>query len=393
MVTEYLIYDEVESRLRVEKRDFEEYVSRNKGVWSNSCYFVENKIDLIPAKGLATPKEAFKDTLVFDKYSNKEIRFRQLSFYTKLGNDYFQVQLRKSLLESETLLKYLTITILALLAVAFGCMYFIQKKISENIWHPFYDTLNKLKSFDLNKNKDLELISSNILEFEDLNLVLEKMSQKMKQDYRNLKEFTENASHEIQTPLALINARVEELIQSKHLTEKDLQLINEIQTSTTRVSKLGNTLLLLSKIENRQFVEAEKINFDSLIKNKLDEFEEIFSHHNLKVTYHCDAIFYWNMNSLLADNLVTNLIGNAVKHNVQDGIIEFTMNKRGFEISNTGQPLAVDPATLFQRFKKGKQRNDSSGLGLAIVKEICSYYQLQVSYTYKEGRHSIAVKS
>lgn len=396
LVTKHLIYEEVESRLLVEKRDFEDYVKKNGGVWHNSCYFVEDKIHLVPVDPPTTviSKDLrFTDTLLYDEFSKDLIRFRQLSFYKKLENKYYLVHLRKSLLESDKLLKYLTVTILSLLSVAFSVMYFIQRKMSENIWYPFYNTLNKIKSFDLRKDNELDLGSTSIYEFNELNKVIERMSKKIKQDYSSLKEFTENASHEIQTPLALINARVEELIQSRNLSEKELHLINEIHASSLRLSKLGSALLLLSKIENDQFEHWEPINFERLIKKKLEEFEEIFRHRGLSVELVTEGSLVLNINTILADMLLTNLIGNAVKHNLSKGRIRIALWSTGFKISNTGLPLTEDPSSLFQRFKKGKHKSDSSGLGLAIVQQICISYNLSVSYTYENNLHVLQISN
>jgi signal transduction histidine kinase len=391
IVTEYLIYEEVENRLRVEKRDFEDYVAKNKGDWDNSCYFVENKISLRPVIEYADNKEVFTDTLLYDKYSGQLIPFRQLSFYSSLGYKYYHITIRKSLIESDKLLKYLTITILTLLTIAFSIMYLVQRRISRNIWRPFYNTLVKIKSFDLSKNKELVLESGNIFEFKELNQELEKMSNKMSIDYRNLKEFTENASHEIQTPLAIINAKVEELIQDRNLSEKEIYLINDIHNSSMRISKLIHALLLISKIENAQFPGTECIDFKVLFYKKLEEFEDIFKLHKLTIEYNVQGDFIFEMNPDLADILLTNLIGNSVKHNSKEGKISILLTDTGFEISNTGPALDIDPSLIFQRFKKGKQRQDSSGLGLAIVKQICLNYDLRIDYRYIDGLHVIHV--
>jgi signal transduction histidine kinase len=311
IVTEYLIYEEVESRLKSEKRDFLDYVKRNNGVWYNSCYFVENKIDFqAVSKMPVLTIENFSDTLLFDKYSGQHIPFRQIHFYSKMGDQYFHVTIRKSLLESDKLLKYLTATILILLSVAFSIMYFFQRRNSKKIWKPFYHTLLKIKSFELAKDKDLELQSGGIYEFDELNLVLQKMSRKMRRDYKGLKEFTENASHEMQTPLSLINIRAEELIQSKTLTEKELYLINDIHNSSARISKLTQSLLLLSKIENEQFVEKEVVDFNHLLQFKISEFEEIFHHSQLKINYEKKENFLFEMNGDLADILLKNIFLN-----------------------------------------------------------------------------------
>ncbi len=387
-VTEYLIYEDVETRLQSEKRDFQTFI-KNNGLWYRSCYFVQNKIEFKPSI-YHDKKEVFIDTVLYDKYNYQLIPFRQLSFYEKLGDDYYKISIRKSLIESDKLVKYLTYTMLLLLILGLSVMYIVQRRISRRIWRPFYDTLSKIKSYKLSKDQELGLSNSSIYEFEELNTVLNKMARKMQKDYKNLKEFTQNASHEMQTPVALINARVEELIQSQNLTEKQIYLVQEINNSSNRISKLTQGLLLLSKIENRQFQEIKDIDFDVLIEKKIEELEELFLHRRLKVEYIKKGNFVFPINPDLADVLLNNLVGNAIKHNFFGGNIMIHLSEDGFEIINTGDELSIDPKTLFQRFRKGKT-SLSTGLGLAIVKQICDVYSLTVEYYYMDKLHHMKI--
>lgn len=387
-VTEYLVYEDVETKLLSEKKDFETF-TENNGLWYKSCYFVQNKIEFVPSV-YHDDKVVFIDTLLYDKNNYQLIPFRQVTFYEKLGSDYYKIHIRKSLIESDKLLKYLTYTLLILMVIGLSVTYFVQRWISKGIWKPFNNTLSKVKSFKLTKEQELELSYSNIYEFEELNGVLNKMVRKMQKDYKNLKEFTQNASHEMQTPVALINARVEELIQSKNLTDKQVYLIQEINNSSNRISKLTQGLLLLSKIENRQFQEIKNVDFDVLIKRKIEELEELFSHKQLKVEYEKNGNFVFYINPDLADVLLNNLIANAIKHNFFGGTIIIKLSDDGFEIINTGDTLSIDPKTMFQRFRKGKT-SLSTGLGLAIVKQICDVYGLSIEYYYQNKLHHMKV--
>jgi len=387
-VTEYLVYEDVETRLHSEKKDFMSFVSSN-GLWYRSCYFVQNKIEF-HASAYHDDKEVFSDTTLYDKNNKQLIPSRQLVFYTKLGPDYYKISIRKSLLESDKLLKYLTSTMLAFMVLGLSVMYFVLRRISRRVWRPFYDTLSKVKSFKLTKEQELELSPSTIHEFEELNEVMHKMVRKTQKDYKNLKEFTQNASHEMQTPVALINARVEELIQSKNLTDKQVYLIQEINNSSNRISRITQGLLLLSKIENRQFSTIKEVYFNTLLRKKIEELEELFMHKELKVEYHEEGDFEWLINPDLADILITNLLNNSIKHNITGGTISITLLDDGFDIANTGESLGIDPKTLFQRFRKGKA-SGSTGLGLAIVKQICDAYGLQAEYYYQDNLHHIKI--
>jgi signal transduction histidine kinase len=389
-IAEYLIYRDVDNRLNSERKYFEEYMYHNHGVWYYGCYFVDNKVEV---KTVSTWKNeaTFKDTLLFDRQSNEKIPFREVTFYMKFHKDIYQVNIRKSLIESRLLIEYITVIMISLMGLLFLIMYFVQQRIAAGIWKPFYFTLNTLQEFKLNNQKKIEWKDGNIDEFTELNGVLDHMIDKMRSDYKNLKEFTENASHELQTPVSVISVRAEELIQSENLTERQQYLIKEIYQSCTKMSKLSQALLLLSKIENRQFSDVSTISFDELIQKKIKEYEELFQLKALKVFYVNHGDFTCIMNTLLADILLSNLIINATKHNFQDGTIAIDLNSNQLIIKNTGDEINTHPDNLFNRFSKGKQRPDSSGLGLAIVKQIIETYTLTITYSYNQSMHIITI--
>ena len=386
-----LIYQEVEERLLVEKKDFENFILENKD-WDKDFYFVENKINFEPlSSAYAGERMEFRNIVLVNKYDLQEVPFRELVFYKYINNIHYRISIRKSLPESFKLMEYLTMIMLLLLSIAFAVMYIFQRKLSQNIWQPFYQTLSRIKLFDLKKENPFELSNSNISEFEELNDVLKRMTRKMWKDYSSLKEFTENASHEIQTPLALINMRVEELIQEKNFSEQQMYWIQEIHRSSLRLSKLNQALLLLSKLDNQQFTEIQNLNLTELMQRKVEEYEEMFAHKNIVVSFQRENDFYAHMNADLADILLSNLITNAVKHNLNPGEINIYTTDKLFRIANRGLPLIMQPEELFQRFKKAKTNSTSMGLGLAIVKEICKYHTLEIDYSIEEGWHIFSI--
>lgn len=385
-----VIYDEVENRLRVEKRDFEEYV-RTHNSWSTIPYFVENKIVVVPARGSKFQREVFTDTLIQNRYDNELAPFRQLTFYEPIQGVMHRVSIRKSLIQTYRLIEVITVVMIVFLGLLLLGSFWFQGKLSGRLWNPFYNTLARLKFFDLASDKPLELDKSEITEFTELNEVLQKMADKMRQDYSSLKEFTENASHEMQTPLALINAKVEQLIQTKQLTEVQMNWIDSIYQASRRIARLNQGLLLLAKIENRQFNDVQQINFTQLLIEKLQDMEEVLTHKHLTVSEQLTAPFDVLLPASLADSLVTNLVSNAIKHNQAGGQIKLTSTNNQLSLSNTGGLLTTDPERLFERFKKESTGPDSVGLGLAIVKQICDSYNIGVSYQYVDGMHTISL--
>lgn len=389
-LVERMIYQEVEERLRVERRDFEHYV-RTHGMWEESCYFVEDKISLAAVTDTLTALQPFKDTLMDNRYNMQLIPFREHTFYSSVGDGLYKVVIRKSLIESRSLLKSITVTLLITLSIGLVLLYLFQRRLSKVLWRPFYHTLAKAKAFDVSDGSALNLDTESIHEFNELNSELSKMTEKISKDYSSLKEFTENASHEIQTPLALINSRVEELIQERSVAPKQMSWIQDIHESTLRLSRLNHALLLLSKIENGQFYEREPVDVNSLIKSKLLAMEEIFNLKGIATSLTQDGTLILQMNAILADIIFTNLLNNAVKHNVKGGRIDIRIYATQFVIENTGEPLKENPEVLFERFRKHNQSSNSLGLGLAIVKKISDSHKLKISYTYRALLHTFTL--
>ena len=389
-IIKYVIYDEVESRLLVEKRDFETYI-RVHNAWSGSCYFVENKIGVVPVRQ-RTPIEDFKDTLILNRYDHELVPFRQLTFYAPIQGTDYRVSIRKSLIQSYRLIEVITLSMVAFLGLLLLCSFWFQNRLSGQLWQPFYSTLSQVRGFDLSSGATLQLEKQDITEFDELNDVLRKMSHQIHQDYQSLKEFTENASHEIQTPLALINARVEQLIQSENLTEAQSYWIDEIYRASRRMSKVNQGLLLLAKIENRQFSDLERVDLYALLQEKLTSMDELLQYKQIQVVTKGEAPFQKSLPPLLADLLMTNVVSNAVRHNQPGGYIRIDSQPDQLRISNPGPDLHTLPERLFERFKKETNQSESVGLGLAIVRQIGESYGIDITYAFSGGTHTICLR-
>lgn len=385
-----VIYDEVENRLRVEKRDFETYVSTHN-TWSNIPYFVENKIEVTPVAGMVTHGEEFSDTLILNRYDHELTPFRQLAFYQPIQGVMHRVEIRKSLIQTYRLIEVMTVAMMLFLGLLLAGTFWFQGKLSGRLWHPFYETMSRIRRFDLSSGASLALDKPEITEFQELNDVLQKMADKMQQDYRSLKEFTENASHEMQTPLALINAKVEQLIQSEQLTETQTHWIERIYQASRRISRLNQGLLLLAKIENRQFNDSQMVDLASLLTEKLTDMEEVLSFKELSVSINTVKPFDVLLPPALADILVTNLVNNAIKHNQVNGRINLVSAAGQLCLSNTGGQLTSSPERLFERFKKESTGPDSVGLGLSIIRQIGDSYGLQIDYQETDGIHQFCL--
>jgi signal transduction histidine kinase len=334
-----------------------------------------------------------KDTILFDeKEGNEEAPARSIQFYAKSKFNTYRITIVKSLIENDDLIGAIGISLFTLIIFLLIIIYFINRKISKIIWAPFYDSLNKIKKFDVSYARQISLGSSDISEFSELNKAITLMTDKIQTDYKNLKEFTENASHEIQTPLAIINTKLELLIQTDNLEEEQMHNVQSVYDAAKRLSKLNQSLILLTKIENNQFVEKEQINFSETVKKHIANYNELVTAKKINITSNISYDIQLKINSSLADILISNLITNAIKHNIENGEIKVELLPGNLKISNTGAILHNNPIELFERFKKDKSASESLGLGLSIVKKICETEHIQINYSSNANYHIVELK-
>ncbi|MDQ2863448.1 MAG: HAMP domain-containing histidine kinase, partial [Bacteroidota bacterium] len=233
-----------------------------------------------------------------------------------------------------------------------------------------------------------------IKEFNELNASLNYMTDKIYKDYVNMKEFTENASHEMQTPVAVVLSKLELLLQDSNLKEEQVQSVLDSATALRQLSKLNESLLLLSRIENNQFDTTGEVSLADVSKKYLRLFDEFIKEKQLTIKTNFNGAFTVNLHPLLADSLIMNLLGNAIKYNYTAGKVEITVSENDYHISNTStlEPIAADQ--LFKRLntsKDKKNKETSHGLGLAIVKKIVDVNHLHIIYHAEDGLHSFDI--
>ena len=318
-------------------------------------------------------------------------RFRGLSAYITIKGKPYLLNVEINVEEAhETVFAIAAVTFLFFIILLAGFM-ILNWNIASRIWKPFHSTLDRLKSFDLNSHKNIDLEKSEIEEFEQLNAVLKQLIEKNISIFRQQKEFTENASHELQTPLAVLKSKIDLLMQNETLTEEQSELIASLNLPISRVSRINKNLLLLAKIENQQFAGDEKIEISTLLHQNLDFLEEHLVARNNTVETKIRSNISIRANKSLVEIMLVNLLLNAIRHNPVDGLIKIELTDHEFTISNTGD-TPLNQETLFKRFIASSTSTPSSGLGLAIVREIGNRYGWKVRYAFKEGFHQFSVQ-
>lgn len=335
-------------------------------------------------------KPVLFDSLMYDSVENEYIPFRLMRFSAQTASCNYIVTIKKSEIESNDLALTIFMSLMMVFALCCIILFVSNYYVNKKLWSPFLETINVIKKLDINnRNVTFEFPATLIQEFNELNGALKQMLERIQSDFLRMKDFSENASHELQTPLTIIHSKLEILLQSKGLTEENAQLINQALEGTVRLSRLNKTLLLLTKIENGQFGQKQTIYFSQVLGKYLELYSEMISEKKLKVGFNNIEEFQWDLHPVMADILVSNLLGNAVKHNIQNGNIQIEVSKECFQISNTGLEPDFPTELSFARFKKGNYSPDNLGLGLSLVKEIAETNGMHVSYTFENGIHTI----
>lgn len=328
--------------------------------------------------------EMLKDTLIYDPSQDEMELFRELSTYKKIHDDYYCITIRTLVVESGSILLAIVISNISLFVLAFVFLFYLNTARNLKIWQPFFDNLEAMKKFSLTSKETLVLTDSDVLEFSDLKDQIEFLTSKVKVDYENLKQFTENISHEIQTPLAIIQAKIDNIINEHAINDIQFEQITSIQKDIQRLKQLNKKITTLTKIDNNQYVRMETISLTELIDEKIEDYKELDID---SITHISNDKLFVKMDPFLADILINNLVSNAIKHGANKSSISILTEKQSLKVSNSGESSLIHPEKLHLRFYREDTNNKSTGLGMAIVRKICDLYGFKMSYHFKGHQH------
>lgn len=383
----YVTIHQVDEDLKIEQREIQFYVNK-----------FNQPPEPINVKDQSVSFEVSAITRAYRKFStipspNKSQTedFRQISFTILVNNQWLLFKVSKSMETVQNLNRSIIlislITIITILLVSL----LINRWQIRRLWKPFYGTLDNIEKFRLGEKGALHFEKSSIVEFQLLNSRINQFIREAEKEYFLLKEFTENASHELQTPLSIVRSTLDVLIQDENISESQSYSLQTAYSAIQKMSKLNQSLLLLNKIENGQFTESHIFDFKTLVEQKMADWQELWQGRNLKVLSSLYSTRI-NMNEQLAEILLNNLFSNAARHSAEGGSVFLKLDEQVFEISNTANNGALDPGKLFKRFSKAGQLTDQHGLGLSIIKQIAKVSNKTVSYHYTDGLHFFSVR-
>jgi two-component system, OmpR family, sensor histidine kinase QseC len=382
----YVSIRQVDEDLKIEQREIETYVEKY-----NRPPEPVNVKDQNISYEISDIKKTFRSfgTIHSPNRDEKE-DFRQIRFTLPVNNQWLMFRVAKSLETTENLNRSIIavslITIITILLVSL----LINRWQLRRLWKPFYSTLAGVEKFKLGENGKPVFGSSPINEFNQLNSTISQFIQGAEREYFLLKEFTENASHELQTPLAIVRSTLDVMIQDEKLSESQSNSLQTAYSAIQKMSKLNQSLLLLSKIENRQFSDIQSFDFKRLVEDKMADWQELWQGRDLHLNSYLESMPV-TMNEQLAEIMLNNLFSNAARHCREGGEIFIRLADRIFEFSNEAADGPLDPDKLFKRFSKAGQTTDQHGLGLSIIKQITEVSNLSINYRFSEGKHIFSI--
>jgi len=387
------VYDSLDDgldnyKLLIIKKAEEDSTILSKNEFAESNYEIRqiSEAEALPRK------DTHVDTLMYMMNEEDYEPVRMLTSAFSMNNKYYELKVISSMVEEDDLIEDLLYSLIWLYLAMIVSIIVVNNFLLRKTWKPFYLLLEQLKRFKLGKDPEIQPVETQVKEFKELNEAVGLLINRSLEAYNGQKQFIENASHELQTPLAISINKLELLTEREDLTEANLISVGQVIQTLERLTRLNKSLLLLSKIENKQFQENESVHINSVFKNLMEEFTDFADYKNVTLSIVEQGQLYWDMNKNLAEIFVSNFLKNAIVHNVVNGAVQIVVSDDAFEVRNTGKNVALDKDKVFQRFQKKSDEKNTTGLGLAIVKAIADLYKLQVDYTY-QNEHRMKIYS
>lgn len=387
-----VIHDNIDEELENQKRLIIQELASEAIVSPDLEFGINNyKVREIPEQQAIKMQNVYKDTMLYkqdDDDPEPELEpVRMLTTAFEHKGHYYELSIINSMIEESDLIKNLFYSVLILFVLLVVSIVLINKVVIERLWSPLYYFLDQLTKFRLGKSDDKPSMDTNIVEFKDLQLAVTTLIRHNEEIYEQQKQFIGNASHELQTPLAIMINKLEMMVETEGLQSEQANAIAEVLNTAERLVRLNKSLLLLTKIENRQFLNNEDLSLNTLVTNIVEELEDMATFKNITIQVQQQLELNLSLDSSLANIMVSNLIRNALFHNIEGGEVDIAITENALLVANTGVEGPLDAEQVFSRFYKSDASSKGTGLGLAIVQAICHLYGFEVSYHYDQSKH------
>lgn len=329
----------------------------------------------------------YTDTLIYNTELDEYQLYRKKTTVIKANHQFYRFVLMKSIHDYVRLRDDIFGSLIPAFAFLAFAVVLFNYFLSGYFFQPFNAILRLMRTYKVGERRKIRKINTSTTEFRKMQDLFHQMIDRIENDYQNLKEYTENMAHEIQTPLTIIRNKTENLIADEAVMRRQSETVKMIYEETNHLSKLGNTLNLITKIENNEFSNSVLTETKPVIDKHLAAISELLQLKSLVLAKKLNATHQLYIDPYLLDIVLKNLLRNAVIYGTADGPITVETSDVELMISNYGPPLNFPPEKIFQRFRHNNQTQASLGLGLALVQKICALNNLHIDYHYQDGQH------
>lgn len=348
-------------------------------------------INIAPFVKATDSNQKFYTIKSYDKISHENSPYRIMESVVNLHGKLYQIQIKSSLLDTDDLIGSIVQIVAFLLLLIIAGLVLINRLLSKKLWKPFYHTIRKLNDFKIENNEALQFEETGIAEFKDLNNAITSLTSRNKEVYQSQKEFTENAAHEMQTPLAVLQGKMDLLMQTNPLNKEQSELISDLSDVNQRMKRLNKTLLLLTKIENNQFTETETVSIEQVLEKLTAQYAFKASQKGINIQQDLKEDIVVTGNKMLIEIMLGNFLSNAIKHNTENGLVMIYAAGRQLTFTNSFGRIPLHCEKMFDRFHKQTTDSNSLGLGLHIAKKIANNYLYSIQYIFKDNRHFFSI--
>ena len=355
---------------------------------SNNTYYIRK---VSPEYAASVPSISYENAMIFiaSKDEDEAARIRHHIFMD--GDDsYYELTVAVPTFERRDLitaiLRWMVFLYFILLVACIG----ITAAVVNYNFRPLKSLLKWVQGYVPGKDNPPVPCNTDIEEFRILAQATQRTADRIEKQYDLQNQFIGNASHELQTPLAVCTGKIEMMLDSESLDSQQAGELMSIGRTLNRMIRLNKTLLLMTKIDNGQFIDTSEIDIVRLAGDSLDMLGDIYGYKDIRSVMNAPDHVLLEMNEQLASIMVSNLLKNAFVYAPSGSVVTVMLSDKCLEVSNDGD-TPLDKDRIFDRFYQGPAKKEgSSGLGLALVKAICERYSFSLDYRY-DGKHSFTV--
>lgn len=356
---------------------------------SNNTYYIRR---VSPGYAASVPKISYENSMIYiaSKGEKEAARIRHHVFMDS-DDTYYELIVAVPTFDRQDLinaiLRWMVFLYFIMLVACIG----ITVAVVNYNFRPLKALVRWTDSYIPGKTKEPVPCNTSITEFKTLARATQEAADRFERQYELQNQFIGNASHELQTPLAVCTGKIEMLLDSEELTMEQAEELMSVNTTLRKMIRLNRTLLLMTKIDNGQFLDVSAVDIVSVVQDLLPMFGEMYSYKGIKTDCNAVSPLIVEMNEQLSTILVSNLLKNAFVHSPSGAAVSVSVAGRTLEVSNDGD-TPLDGDRIFDRFYHGPDKeNVSTGLGLALVKSICDRYSFGLRYSY-EGKHVFRIE-